>query len=108
MDNLIRLNNHIKNFGVSKNSDPMDEIIAKIAKAKVIVTNTYHGTYWASLLGKKVYTVETTTKTKSTPRAFCCPLIAESRKTCLVSNSSTSSCWRIKQCVKTNCSTEIT
>ena len=64
MNKLVEKNTHIINFETAKNSDPMDEIIEKIARAKVIVTNTYHGTYWASLLGKTVYTVETTTKTK--------------------------------------------
>ncbi len=64
MDSLIEKNPHITNFEKGKNSDPMDEVIAKISRAKVVVTNTYHGTYWASLLGKKVYTVETTTKSR--------------------------------------------
>lgn len=64
MDELVKINEHIKNIDFAKNSDPMEETIKKIARAKVVVTNTYHGTYWASLLGKKVYTVETTTKTK--------------------------------------------
>jgi polysaccharide pyruvyl transferase WcaK-like protein len=64
MNKLVEKNTHIINFETAKNSDPMDEVIEKIARAKVIVTNTYHGTYWASLLGKTVYTVETTTKTK--------------------------------------------
>jgi hypothetical protein len=64
MNELVSRNPHITNFEVAKNSDDMASIIEKMSRAKVIVTNTYHGTYWGSLLGKKIYTVETTTKSK--------------------------------------------
>lgn len=64
MNELVSKNSHITNFEMAKNSDDINTVIEKMSRAKVIITNTYHGTYWGSLLGKKIYTVETTTKSR--------------------------------------------
>ena len=34
--------------------DTLEQAIAFIGRAETVVTNSYHGTYWAQLLGKKV------------------------------------------------------
>lgn len=41
-------------FDICNNSQPIGEIIQFIGESEVIITNTYHGSYWATLMGKKV------------------------------------------------------
>ena len=36
------------------NECPMDEIVAFLGSAETVVTNSYHGIFWATLLGRKV------------------------------------------------------
>lgn len=36
------------------NREPMQDIIAFLGSAALVVTNSYHGAYWATLLGKRV------------------------------------------------------
>ena len=46
----------IKEFDLDtcNNSRPLDEILEFIGSSEIILTNTYHGAYWATLMGKKV------------------------------------------------------
>jgi hypothetical protein len=39
---------------VIENNRPMAEIVAHIGSAERVVTNSYHGAYWATLMGRKV------------------------------------------------------
>lgn len=39
---------------VMENDRPMAEIVAFLASAEVVVTNSYHGVYWGALLGRRV------------------------------------------------------
>ena len=39
---------------LSNNETTMEEVISFIASGKTVVSNSYHGNYWAMLLGKKV------------------------------------------------------
>ena len=39
---------------VMENDRPMAEIVAFLASAKVVVTDSYHGVYWATLLRRRV------------------------------------------------------
>ncbi len=39
---------------ICDNEQPLDVILEFIGSSEVIITNTYHGTYWATLMGKKV------------------------------------------------------
>lgn len=41
-------------FECCNNSQPLEEILAFIGSSEIILTNTYHGAYWATLMGKKV------------------------------------------------------
>jgi hypothetical protein len=40
----------------------MDEIISFLASAETVVTSSYHGAYWATLLGRKVVAIPTSSK----------------------------------------------
>ena len=42
---------------VLDNEAPFEEIIHFLAQSEYVITNSYHGTYWATLLGKKVLCV---------------------------------------------------
>ncbi len=39
---------------IMQNDQPMSEIVAFLGSAEVVVTNSYHGIVWATLLGRKV------------------------------------------------------
>ena len=41
---------------------PIEDVISFLASAETIVSSSYHGVYWASLLGKKVVGVPTSSK----------------------------------------------
>lgn len=41
---------------------PMSDIIAELAKAETVITSSYHGAYWATLLGRKVVGIPTSSK----------------------------------------------
>lgn len=41
---------------------PVEEIITFLASAETVVTSSYHGVYWATLLGKKVVGIPTSSK----------------------------------------------
>ncbi len=45
-----------------KNDRPMDEIVAFLGSAEVIVTDSYHGILWGTLLGRKVVAVPYSSK----------------------------------------------
>jgi exopolysaccharide biosynthesis predicted pyruvyltransferase EpsI len=36
----------------------MDDVIAFLGSAETVVTNSYHGAYWATLLGRRVVVVD--------------------------------------------------
>lgn len=42
---------------IINNRAPMQDIINALSSANTVVTNSYHGAYWATLLGKKVIIV---------------------------------------------------
>lgn len=44
------------------NDQPMEAIIEFLASAEVIVTNSYHGAFWATLLGRRVVCVPYSSK----------------------------------------------
>ena len=44
----------VGNLPRMENTRPMAEIIAFLASGETVVTNSYHGVYWATLLGRKV------------------------------------------------------
>ncbi len=44
------------------NDRPMDEIVAFLGSAEVVVTDSYHGVYWATLLGRKVVVIPYSSK----------------------------------------------
>jgi hypothetical protein len=39
---------------LSNATETLEEVIAFLSSAEIVVTNTYHGMYWATLLGKRV------------------------------------------------------
>ena len=45
-------------FRIVNSGQNFDQTIAILGSAKTIVTNSYHGVYWATLLGKKVICVD--------------------------------------------------
>jgi exopolysaccharide biosynthesis predicted pyruvyltransferase EpsI len=47
---------------VSNMKSPMEEIIGKLAAGETVVTSSYHGAYWATLLGRKVVGIPTSSK----------------------------------------------
>ena len=47
---------------VLDNTAPLAEIAAFLASAAVVVTNSYHGAYWATLLGRRVVCVPYSSK----------------------------------------------
>lgn len=48
----------ISGLPTMKNSEPsMDRVVQFLSSGEVVVTNTYHGCYWATLLGRKVVLV---------------------------------------------------
>lgn len=46
-----------KNIPILDNETPFEEVIPFLAQSEYVITNSYHGTYWATLLGKKVLCV---------------------------------------------------
>lgn len=40
------------------NETPLADVVGFLASAEVVVTNSYHGAYWATLLGRKVVVVD--------------------------------------------------
>ena len=46
-----------KNIPILDNEAPFEEVIPFLAQSEYVITNSYHGTYWATLLGKKVLCV---------------------------------------------------
>ena len=47
-------------YNIITNSQNIYEIIDFIRTLKVIITNSYHATYWATLMKRKVITMEIT------------------------------------------------
>jgi hypothetical protein len=45
---------NINNFPKIKNDDSIDNLIKFISSKEIIISTTYHGTYWSQLLNKKV------------------------------------------------------
>ncbi len=45
-----------------ENDRPMAEIVAFLGSAQTVVTNSYHGIFWATLLGRKVVAVSYSSK----------------------------------------------
>lgn len=41
-----------------KNSDTFEDIIEFLGSAEIVITNSYHGAYWATLLGRRVVVVQ--------------------------------------------------
>lgn len=41
-------------FDICDNSQPIEQILRFIGESEVLITNTYHGSYWATLMGLKV------------------------------------------------------
>ena len=44
------------------NDAPLDEVINHLSSGNLVLTNSYHGAYWAKLLGRKVIAFPTTSK----------------------------------------------
>lgn len=44
------------------NTAPMEEIVPFLGSASIVVTNSYHGVYWATLLGRRVVCVPYSSK----------------------------------------------
>jgi hypothetical protein len=50
-------------FPVAKNNVPsLEDALLFLASAEVVVTNSYHGVYWAQLLGRKVVAIPLTSR----------------------------------------------
>lgn len=49
----------LDNYRLSRTVDPFDKIIANLKNSDCVITNSYHGVYWGSLLGKKVICIKT-------------------------------------------------
>jgi hypothetical protein len=47
---------------VLANDGPLDEVIAWLASAEVVVTNSCHGAYWATLLGRRLVCIPYSSK----------------------------------------------
>ena len=47
---------------VLANDRPLEEVIAWLGSAEVVVTNSYHGAYWATLLGRRVVCIPYSSK----------------------------------------------
>jgi exopolysaccharide biosynthesis predicted pyruvyltransferase EpsI len=41
-----------------KNGSPFEDIISFLGSAELVVTNSYHGAYWATLLNRKVVVLQ--------------------------------------------------
>ncbi len=52
---LRRMN---QDFPKMKNGDSFEEIIEFLGSAELVVTNSYHGAYWATLLGRRVIVMQ--------------------------------------------------
>lgn len=52
------------------NTEPMDEIVAFLASAEIVVTDSYHGAYWSALLGRTVVVVPYSSKFYHLPWAL--------------------------------------
>lgn len=48
---------NLDNFEVMDNYTEIDKVIPFLGSAEIVITNSYHGAYWTSLLGKKVLLV---------------------------------------------------
>lgn len=55
-------NTHIQGM---TNDQPFSEVIKYLGESEVVVTNSYHGVYWATLLGRKVIAYSHSTKFKT-------------------------------------------
>ncbi|MFT5592341.1 MAG: hypothetical protein ACI8SR_000700 [Oceanicoccus sp.] len=55
-------NKDLKGMPVSPNRGDFSEIISFLASAETIVTDSFHGVYWATLLGKKVICIPFSSK----------------------------------------------
>lgn len=49
----------VKDLPTTRTVDPFEKIIANLAGADCVVTNSYHGAYWGALLGKRVVCIKT-------------------------------------------------
>lgn len=56
-DFLDRVTRQADNFKLLYNDLPIDRIIGELRDARMVVTNSYHAAYWASLLGKPVVSI---------------------------------------------------
>ncbi|MGM0628846.1 MAG: hypothetical protein ACQESA_00260 [Patescibacteria group bacterium] len=45
-------------FPKKKNSDSFEEVVEFLGSALLVITNSYHGAYWATLLGRRVLIVQ--------------------------------------------------
>jgi hypothetical protein len=52
----------VVNLPTMDNTAPMERIVEFLASAEVVVTNSYHGVYWATLLGRHVVCVPYSSK----------------------------------------------
>jgi hypothetical protein len=52
----------VVNLPTMDNTEPMERIVEFLASAEVVVTNSYHGVYWATLLGRHVVCVPYSSK----------------------------------------------
>ncbi|MGW9332737.1 polysaccharide pyruvyl transferase family protein [Bosea sp. NPDC055594] len=57
------------------NNKPFDEVIAFLGSAELILTDSYHGLYWGTLLGKRVVAFPTSSKFYDVmhPAPLCAP-----------------------------------
>lgn len=56
------LTSKFSQFPISSNTTDLKEMIEFIGKSETLVTNSYHGMYWAILMNKKVVAVPATSK----------------------------------------------
>jgi hypothetical protein len=49
-------------FPILDNSAPLDEVIPFIGATQTLLTDSYHGAYWATLMGRKVVAFPTSSK----------------------------------------------
>lgn len=48
-----------QNFPITTTTDAFGKIVRNLWNADIVITNSYHGAYWSSLLGKKVICIKT-------------------------------------------------
>lgn len=53
------ISNKFKDFQITYTTDPFEKTIQNISSAEYVITNSYHGAYWGSLMGRKVICLTT-------------------------------------------------